>query len=290
MRRFLWLVIALALAGCGDTPTSPTTSTPSALPVSLKDVFRGANAIPGWESTEGTRTYDRDSIFDLVDGQAELFFTFGFEQVAVQRYKNTTGARLDGEVWQLATPADAYGLFTVGISGSPAAIGNDGDAEPGRRLSFWQDRYAVHVSARQPLDDSILWSFATAISQALPQGGDRPGLVRRLPPTGLNERGFVFFHEELVLQDYVWLGGRNILGLDRNTNGILAQYNLSGQAARLMLVQYPSAAQAAAGLAAFQSDQVKDLVAVDARGDLLGAVFGKLDKAAAVKLLREALE
>jgi hypothetical protein len=159
-----------------------------------------------------------------VDGQAEAFFAYGFEQVAVRRYENAEGAVLRVEVWQLATPADAYGLFTASITGTPAAIGNDGDADPGRRLAFWQDRYTVHVRARQELDDADLWGFGEAVSAALPEGGERPALVDRLPPDGLVERSAIFFHEEISIQSDLWLGGENLLGLGLETDGVLARW------------------------------------------------------------------
>jgi hypothetical protein len=257
--------------------------------VLLADVFPGAEAFPDWTPADETRVFDRENIFDLVDGQAEFFFAYGFEQVAVRRYENAEGAVLHIEVWQLATPADAYGLFTASIAGQPAAIGNEGDADPGRRLAFWQDRYTVHVRARQELDDADLWAFAEVVSAALPPGGERPALVDRLPPDGLVERSAIFFHEEISIQDQVWLGGENLLGLGPETDNVLARYDVGGAAARLLLVRYPSAEAASAGLAALETGQLDGLVTADARDNLLGAVFGEVDEAAAGGLLARAL-
>jgi len=273
-----WLLIsALLLAGCGGKAAS------------LVSVFPGADAFPGWTPTAEVEVFDRENIYDLVDGQAEAFFAYGFEQVAVRRYENAEGAALHIEVWQLATPADAYGLFTAGIVGESADIGNDGDADPGRRLAFWQDRYTVHVRARQELPDADLWGFAEAVSAALPEGGERPALVGRLPPDGLVGRSAIFFHEEISIQNELWLGGENLLELGPETDGVLARYDVGGAAARLLLVQYPNAEAASAGLAALETGQVGGLMTADARDNLLGAVFGEMDEAAAGTLLVEVL-
>ena len=273
-----WLLIfALLLAGCTAKSTS------------LTDVFPGMDAFPDWTPTRDVEIFDRENIYDLVNGQAEAFFVYGFEQVAVRNYENAEGAVLGVEVWELAAPADAYGLFTTSISGEPVTIGNEGDADPGRRLAFWQDRYYVHVRARQELPDAALRTFAQVISTALPVGGERPALMNRLPPDGLVERHAVFFHQELSIQNEVWLGGENLLGLSYETNGILAQYDISGAMARLLLVQYPNAENATAALTALESGQVESMVTADARGDLLGAVLGEVDATAAGALLAEAL-
>lgn len=277
------LVFALLLSGCGKKPASGEAEAPS-----LSDFFPDADAFPDWTPGAQVEVFDRENIYDLVNGQADAFFAYGFEQVAVQSYENAENL-LRVEVWQLATPADAYGLFTTGIAGTPVATGNDGDADPGRRLAFWQDRYYVQVRARQKLDDADLRGFAEAVSKALPAGGERPALVDLLPSDGLVERGAIFFREEISIQDMLWLGGENLLGLGKETEGVLAQYDVGGAVAQLLLVQYPDAAEAAVGLAALEGGQVDGLVTADARDDLLGAVFGEIDGAAASTLLAEAL-
>jgi len=181
--RFVLIMGLLPVVFMVSCATLSATSTPED---ALETVFPGE--ITGWTPAEEARLYNSENLFDLVNGQADAFFVYGFEQAAVRTYTNADGDRLDVQIWQVATPADAYGLFTISRSGSPAPIGNEGDTEPGRRLSFWQDRYAVHVSARQDVDDTLLEDFARSVSAALPQHGEPPPLVNWLPQDGLKER------------------------------------------------------------------------------------------------------
>jgi hypothetical protein len=272
------LLLALGSAGCGNqSPALPT-------------VFPSANVAGGWQPSDEVRTYNRETIFDLVDGQADAFFAYGFEQVAVRSYQNAVGTTLRVEAWQLATPADAYGLFTANRSGTPAAVGNGGDTDPGRRLAFWKNRYFVSANATGDVPDADLTAFAQAVASALPAGGEQPAVVGKLPAAGLAAGNFIFFHQELSIQDRLWLGGENILGLSHDTGGVVARYDLGGTPAQLLLVQYPDAKAAAAGLAALKGGKVDDLVAADARDNLLGAVFGKVDAASANTLLEKALQ
>lgn len=292
MHRCLTLLVVCLAVACSRAVPSPARSpsaTQAAVISSMQELFPATNAIQGWTASQAVQEYDRSNVFRLVDGQADYYFTYGFRRVAVQRYENADGTRLDVEVWQLATPADAYGLFTSVASAAPADTGNEGDLESGRRLSFWQDHYTVHVSARQTVQNSILFRFANAIALELPPGGEKPALVHRLPQAGLQERGYVFFREELAIQDRVYLGGKNLLGLSHDTDGIVAQYDLGGLPARLLLIEYPTAEQANAGVTTLQSGTVKDLVSIKAKGNLLGAVFGKGGKAQADQLLDGAM-
>src|SRR5512136_401656 len=146
------LLLALMSAGCGGNK-SP----------SLTSIFPGANAVSGWQPSDEIQTYNSETIFDLVDGQADAFFAYGFEQVAVRSYKNSSGTMLRVEAWQLATPADAYGLFTANRAGTPADVGNGGDTDPGRRLAFWKNRYFVSANATGDVPDADLKAFAQAI-------------------------------------------------------------------------------------------------------------------------------
>jgi hypothetical protein len=284
----LWAValfVSLLIASC-----TPLKTPANQAPLDLIRVFPAANTIPGWEVSQKGETYQHDNLFNLVDGQADSFFAYGFEQVAVQRYQNEAGVLLNVEIWQLATDADAYGLFSAGRSGSPVAIGNMGDADPGRRLAFWQNRYFVSLNASQPVPDETLQAFGRSIAAALPAGGTPPAIVDQLPKTGLVEPGPIFFHEELSIQMEVWLGGENLLGLSQETNGVVGQYKAGESTARLMLIEYPTSSQAADGLKALQSSSVTGLAASDANGSRLGAVFGKVELAQAQTLLQEALK
>lgn len=269
------LLLVLILMSCGSNES-----------ISLPDVFPDANTFPGWTLAGEMETFGRENLFDLVNGQAEAFFVYNFEQVAVQNYENVDGVKLGVEIWQFASPADAYGLFTASIAGAPAAIGNGGDAYPGRRLAFWQDRYYVHVRARQEVDEAELRNFAEAVSTALPTGGEQPALVNRLPSEGLVGRSPIFFHEEISIQNEIWLGGENLLGLSPETDGILARYEIGDGMAHLLLVQYPDAAAASAGLAELEGGQVDGFVVAEARDNLLGAVFGEIDEVTATMLLK----
>jgi hypothetical protein len=278
--NLMWII--LFVASCGQKMASPTS-------VSLRDVFPDDNAISGWTRDGDAETYNSDTLYDMVDGQADAFFAYNFEQVAVQSYAGEdTVLRI--EIWQLATPADAYGLFTRNRSGEPADIGNEGDTDPGRRLAFWQDRYYAQVRGRQSLADTTLRAFADTIVAALPTGGETPALIDKLPPEGLIERSAIFFRREISIQDEIWLGGENILGLTADTEGVLARYTVDGAPVHLLMVQYPGGDAASAGLAALDGAAVERLRAADVNGALLAAVFGETDPTVAADLLADALK
>ena len=282
----LWIQLLLGLCvlfpgtGCGKSIGRVVPPT---------DGLPGSGAVPGWATSGKTETFSPDTLFDLMDGQAEAFFVYGFEQAATSTYAGPGNRSLRVEVYRLATPADAYGLFTVSIGGEPAAIGVDGDTNPGRYLAFWQDRFYVRIMALQPIADADLLAFGRTIASALPSDGERPALVASLPAEGLVSRSARFFHQELSIQDWLWLGGTNLLNLGPKTNGVLASYERGGGTIQLLLVLYPEAGQATAALDALRASDVSDLVAADVDNRTLGAVFGTVNAKIANGLLKDAL-
>jgi hypothetical protein len=280
-----------------------STVEPTAKPIPsspLTNAFPGADIIPGWALDGDLEVFDSETIFGLVNGQADFFFAYGFEQVAVQRYKNATDIVLDIHIWQVHTSKDAYGLFTASVAGEPADICpstgsgrcSEGDVAPGRRIVFWQDRYVAQIFARKDIPGDDLLAFAEVVSTALPTGGERPQLVDRLPAEGMIPRSGIFFHEELSIQNEVWLGGENVLGLSPDTDGVVGRYAIAEALVRVLLVEYPDAEAASMALVALEESSTRidnHLVTVDTNDALLGAVFGLVDKAVAGTLLAEAL-
>jgi hypothetical protein len=247
--------------------------------------------LTGWTPLGDAQTYDKKTLFNYIDGASEYFFTYSFEKMAVRQYRNTAGQELIVEVWRLSKSADAYGLF----SGHPGAVAvsvahaTESLIESGSRLYFWQDRFYVVLTATTTLSDSDLTDVAQSISISLPAGGVRPALVERLPSDQLVPESAKFFHEELAVQDQLWLGGENVLGLGQDTDAVVAVYQIGGEQVKLLLVQFPNSKRAAAGMEGLQGGGLKDLASSDTDGSLLGAVIGKLATAEATALLSKAL-
>ncbi len=275
------LIVMVVLCGCAAPPATPF-SPSSALP--------GGNDVAGWTSSDQAQSYTHDNLYNLVDGQADSFFAYNFQQVAVGRYQNAGGALINIEIWQLDSPANAFGLYTAGRTGQPVDLGNEGSADAGQRVLFWQDRYYVAVASVRKASDADLQALARNVSDALPKGGTRPAVVAHLPPNGLVPQSYVFFRQEISVASEVWLGGENRLGLGDDTEGVVARYRWNAHVIHLLLVQYPSAQRAQAGLEALKSGQIEDVVSASARDNLLGAVIGKADASAADNLLAQALK
>jgi hypothetical protein len=283
LRRLLILLAAVCAGPAGCAPSAAAGLPAGALPDS--------NAVSGWTAAGKVQTYNRETLFDYMDGSSEYFFTYSFEELAVQRYSNPEKAVVNVEVWRLADSADAFGLFSGRPDVPAVSLGGAAGAalETGSRLMFWQDRFYVAVVALDTVPDADLRGFGEFISARLPSGGTPPALIRGLPTDGLVAGSPKYFHQELAIQDKLWLGGENLLGLGSGTDCAYAEYRSAGADWRLLLVDYPDAAAAQSALEILRQGAVEDVSAADAIDAHLGAVFGSGDPSAADGLLRSAL-
>jgi hypothetical protein len=241
----------------------------------------------GWRLDGEPRRYDRETLYELVDGAADLYFSYGFVEVTVEQYVGESGQAARVEIYRTATSADAYGLYTYHSYGEPVELGVDGERDPGYRLAFWQDSAFVQVVAREAAGDEALWALGQAVAARLPQGGERPALVDALPVEGLQPKSVRFFREKVALDNLLWLGPDDPLGLGPDVEGVVARYEIGGQAVDLVLVAYPTPERAQSALSALNASQVEGLAETRGEGRVLGALLASAGDAPQ-ELLQEA--
>jgi hypothetical protein len=281
-KRLTWLIVAvmIALSGCG----APADKGPAP-----EDLLPASGAVAGWERSGEMGVYVPDDLFDYMDGQAELFFVYGFERLAVQEYQRGDEGPIIVEVYQVASPADAYGLFSFYATGQPMDLGAGGSAEPGRLVSFWQGRFYARVFAYGEAEQESLSALARQVAVGMPEGGRLPELVTRLPQENLVPGSARFFHQKLSLDNLLWLGEENILNLSEQTDAALAVYAYGDAQGQLLVVEYADATTAEAAHAALEGSGLENLSATSQSARYLVAVFEAPDQAIAQELLQKAL-
>ncbi|MBU0753574.1 MAG: hypothetical protein KJ645_00440 [Planctomycetes bacterium] len=130
--------------------------------------------------------YPGDSLFDYIDGGAEVYLAFGFLQVGMRDYliplAEETCFTLD--VYDMGSENSAFGIFNreryddlpevkVGISG----------ASGGGSLLFWQGPYYVKIRADDEGQavDKILMKMGTLVSKRIGPPGKAPMELELFP-------------------------------------------------------------------------------------------------------------
>ncbi len=116
--------------------------------LSIKDVLPGKGFAQDWVIEEKTKLYDKDTLFDHIDGEAELYFPYGFDALATASYVNKQNPDLSivADVYRMASVLDAFGIYSNyrKTNNLWVTIGAEGFVSPSQ-LMFYQDRYFVRL-------------------------------------------------------------------------------------------------------------------------------------------------
>ncbi|UCF19158.1 MAG: hypothetical protein JSU87_14700 [Gemmatimonadota bacterium] len=210
-----------------------------------------------WTRSDPAVAYDRETIFDYIDGAGEVYRSFAFREVVVLVYTAQEAPDITVELFDMGNPADAYGVFSYTREREETGIGG-GYEQKGRVLCFWQDRYYVCVASKERSDrsDRALPELAGAIAERLPTATDPPELVGMLPDEGRVQFSERFFHLHQSLNYHYYLARENVLDLSSETDAVLARY--APGSTYLLLVRYASADDAAAARASFRRGYLRD--------------------------------
>lgn len=210
--------------------------------------------VEGWRAAGPDREYDGQTLFQYIDGGAEVYRAYGMRRCLARRYERTGEPALLLDLFDMGRPADAFGVFTHDLDGEPAGIGQDSRFRPGW-LTFWQGRFYVSITAEGETSaaEAAVRSLGRQVADVLPREGGRPELVALLPADGLVRGRVRYFRHPVILSVHLFLDQADALHLDPRVEGTLADYRRPAPGgdphqalpAKLLLLRYPTAEAAA---------------------------------------------
>lgn len=206
--------------------------------------------LPGWKADQPTRTYDRRTIFDYMDGAGEIYLLYDFLGLMIGRFSNSEGFQVTVEFFDMGKPQDAFGIFTHSRQGSEAGFGQ-GSEYRGGLLCFWKNRYFVCITAEKMTEEieEHIGRLARIIADRIETDGELPAILSCLPENGLIESSIIYFHNQASLNYHYYLSEQNILNLTDDTDCLLARYEPDKP--YLLCVIYDSPSRAEESLQSF---------------------------------------
>jgi hypothetical protein len=209
--------------------------------------------VAGYRASGEDGHYDRDTLFELIDGGAEVYRALNLCAARSRRYLTAEGDEILVDVFDMGSPSDAYGAYHHDMREGPSAgVGNESE-RLGSSIFFWKGRYFVSVVGlrAEPATRAGVAALAEAVARAISDAGAPPALVARLPSRGLVTSQVHYFHSWRLLGRHYDLGPDDLLQLGPATEGVLARYRFgrdgAGGAPLLLVVRYPDPAAAARG-------------------------------------------
>jgi len=221
---------------------------PQPEPVAATSNAKGFPQVEGWKLTAPPTQYTPDNLFEYVDGGADAFLQFDFEELLSASYVNAQKVEVTVDIYRHRNAARAFGIYTQERpAGSvPLPVGTEGNAGSDH-LEFVAGAAYVKLVQAGGKDTPFLRMFADKIAAGLPGTRAAPPVLKCFPDKGKRPRaeklaarnflGHAFLHDAAVVPYQSQRAQFRLFAIEGKDEGD----------ARSMVQRYSAAAKAPAG-------------------------------------------
>jgi hypothetical protein len=158
-----------------------------ALMLSCQPTPEAVLQIEGWTPQEEPSDYGPGDLWELINGAADAFLSYGFEGVRVQDF-GSGELSVAVQVYDMGSPLNAFGIYRseAPTAESALSIGTAAMVSPPYQCLLVKDRHYVKVETLDgELDQSTGVELLEKIAAALPGSEDLPPEFAALPRTGM---------------------------------------------------------------------------------------------------------
>lgn len=183
--------------------------------------------LPGWKMSGEIQTFVPKTLYEYINGAADLYFAYDFQELKVAEYQNQKKGSVTVDVYRHKTPLHAFGIYSQ--ERLPEAnfldIGIQGYYEKGF-LNFLTGPYYVKLSAINtgPEDQEALVAFAKRTAENLGPKGSFPSILSAFPAEGKQK------HSEKFI-------AKNFLGYAFLHSSFTADYELQAKKFKLFVIE-----------------------------------------------------
>jgi hypothetical protein len=161
----------------------------------------------GWGLIEKPHLYIRRTLFEHVDGQAELYLKYGFQKsvFAVYQHQKRPENQIEIDICDMGSVLQAFGIFSrLRSEARLGGIGLDSCGDD-RSLLFYKGRYFVMLYGTEPTPYDMK-EFALTVSARITDSSPPPREIGFFPSEGLRPGSIQYFSEGLLGHQFLQKG------------------------------------------------------------------------------------
>jgi hypothetical protein len=169
--------------------------------------FFPKNCSNEWTLREAPETYTKKTLFEHIDGQADLFLQYGFEKSisAIYRKVNSSDDKIDADIYDMGNSLQAFGVFSRFRQGEkPAGIGLDSYLDDTYAL-LYKGKYFVVLQATNSTP-STLKQLAQDIASRITDNSASPKEIGYFPKSGLKPGSIEYYPNGLLGHEHLKRG------------------------------------------------------------------------------------
>ena len=192
--------------------------------------------------TDNTAYYTPETLYDYIDGGAELYISYNFKDVVSRRYINDNGDEIEVELFDMQASDNAYGVFTQQREEESYEIAQECQIILGS-IIFWRHKYFISLMNHRetPEVKKAMLEIALEISNKINLNGEKPKILRYLPNDKIIKNSIRYFKHYIWMNGYDFISDENILNISSESTAVLVKYKSENTKPILLLIEYKNA-------------------------------------------------
>jgi hypothetical protein len=161
--------------------------------------------LQGFKKTSNYPVYTADNLWDFIDGAADTYLSYGFEDLHVAEYikgKNT----IKLEIYRHKDEIQAFGIYSSERSPSFRFINIGAQAyKTDGSLNFFKGKYYIKIRTSSKSEKILqtLETLALKVSDMLHGNSDMPATLKELPETGRKKNEETYIKESVLGHEFL---------------------------------------------------------------------------------------
>ncbi len=160
-----------------------------------------------WALIDGPHLYTKKTLFQRINGQAELFFKYGFQKSIFATYqkRNNPEHQIELDLYDMGSMLQAFGIFSrFRNEDRSGGFGLESYLDDSSAF-FYKGKYFVMFYATEP-DPVILKQFSMLLSSKISDSSGPPREIDYFPKKGLKSGSIQYFPEGLLGRQFLKKG------------------------------------------------------------------------------------
>jgi hypothetical protein len=183
--------------------------------------------ITGWKLSGEIQTFAPKTLYEYINGAADLYQAYDFQELTVAEYLNDRKASVTVEIYRHKSANDAFGIYSQERAPDANYLSIGAQGYHGQHiLNCVSGNYYIKLNSYDTgtEDLEVLQVFARKVVETLGENGRLPALLGSFPEEGKIE------HSEKFI-------ARNFLGYSFLNPAFTADYDLSGKKFKLFYME-----------------------------------------------------
>ena len=160
-----------------------------------------------WTLIQGPQTYNKKTLFEHINGQAELFLKYGFQKsvFAIYQSKKSRENQIEIDIYDMGNVLQAFGVFSrFRNEDRPGGFGLDSYLDD-HSAFFYKGKFFVMVYATESNPD-LMSQFSKLIALKISDPSPPPKEISYFPRNGLKPGSIQYFSEGLLGHQFLKRG------------------------------------------------------------------------------------